>query len=189
MGTAIELEENSIIRGRVAPEEPAFQVVERHFGFEVRAYPASVQARTTVRGGYRENLGDGFRVLSSYIFGGNRAADGSSVAIEMTTPVACVDRGAVCVVSFTMPGSWTLARLPRPLDPRVALVPVPAGRWAALEFRGRATPEEVTARKEELRQLVAAAGLPEAGEMVLAQYDPPWALSASRRNEVLVPVA
>lgn len=189
MGTAVELEESSIIRSRVAAEEPAYDVVERHFGFEVRAYPACVQARTTVRGGYRENLADGYRVLSGYMLGGNRGADGAPVTLEVTAPICHVDRDTVSVVSIPIPAAWKREALPRPVDPRVALVPVPAQRWAALTFLGRATPEIVTGQKELLRQAVLAAGLTPNGEMILAQYDPPWALSATRRNEVLVPVA
>src|SRR5688572_24789640 len=104
MTVALDQDEISAIRARV---EPAYDVVEAHFGFEVRAYRAAIQVRTTVRGGYRENLGDGLRLLASYLFGGNRTADGASVSIDMTPPIAHVDRGDVSVISVSLPGPWT----------------------------------------------------------------------------------
>lgn len=174
---------------RAEVEVSGAEVVEVHFGFEVRACRPSIQVRTVVRGGYRENLGDAFRILAGYLYGGNRTPDGTSVDVACTGPIAHVDRGAVSVVAVTVEGAWALEELPKPLDPRVTLAPAAGGRFAVLPFTGRATAETVDMRKRELLQLVLAAGLEPIGELSVVQLDSPWVLSASRRNEIRVPVA
>lgn len=190
MSAAVEMLEPQSPPSRPAPAP--YEVLDRPSGFEVRgfevrAYGPTVQVRTVVRGGYRENLGEGFRILTNYLFGGNRAADGSSVTLDLPTPVGQVDRGAVSVVSVSLPG--TRQDVPRPVDPRVSLIDVPAGRWAALPFGGRASATVALERTDELLELARAAGLEVIGEVVVAQYDPPWTLPFGRRNEVLVLVA
>ncbi len=191
MEVAAYVEESSEIRRKVerGVEEPDYAIVERLPDFEVRVYGRLVQARVVVRGAFPESAGEGFRILSKYIFGGNRSADGASVCIEMTRPVGHIDRGANAIVSFTLPLQWRKAAdLPTPLDPRISLVEIPSGRWAAMAVAGRLTPASVAAAKAELRRLLEVNGRFVTGELVLAQYDAPWALSALPRNEILVPI-
>ena len=128
-------------------------------------------------------------MLAGYLYGGNRAADGTSVEIVATGPLTHLDRGAVSVIAMALPAAWGFDALPRALDPRVTVTRVPAARHAVLPFDGRATPEVVAARKAELLQLVDAAGLDPVGEIAVVHYEAPWVLSANRRNEVRVPIA
>jgi SOUL heme-binding protein len=184
---------------RAAPvEEPAYDVVSRRDGWEIRRYAPVVQAQITVTGPFRSAINEGFRALAGYIFGGN--APGASIAmtapvsaqaggqhIAMTAPVAAASEGPdAWTVAFTMPSSWALSDLPAPNDPRVRLVEVDGGDFAALRFGGWATAGRVAAKQATLLAAVADAGMPVGGAPVVAQYDPPW--SPVRRNEILVPL-
>ncbi len=184
----------------MAVEEPNFVVVRRDGKFEIRDYPAVVAAEVTVTGAQGEAARKGFRLLASYIFGGNTrkqsiamtapvAQRPTSEKIAMTAPVAQTQVGNDWVVRFTMPSAFTLEPLPAPNNPAVQLRVVPAARFAVLVFSGRARADLVAAKMAELHAWVQAQNLTETGEASLCQYNPPWTLWFMRRNEVMVPIA
>lgn len=184
-------------------EEPRYEVLHRYAGLEVRGYAASVVAETRVKGAYRESLNQGFRTLARYIFGGNLGAREIAMTapvnlqqaaqpgakIAMTAPVGHARADDGWVITFTMPASYTLASLPRPIDPQVSLHEVPAHKVAALRFSGWVSEELAERKKQELLAQLRQEQLVPAGEPVLAQYDPPWVLPFLRRNEVLIDLA
>ncbi len=199
----------------MAIEEPAFTVVESAGRIEVRDYAPFIVAETEVEGDLSTASNRGFRAIAGYIFGANRStrgADGAeriamtapvtaepaSEKIAMTAPVTVEpqDAGAADALAqarrwrihFVMPRQYTMATLPRPLDPAVTLREVPGGRWAVLVFSGLAGESKVRDNTAELLAWVAARGLQPAGAPQLARYDPPWTLPFLRRNEVLVPL-
>ncbi len=187
----------SVVGVRDAPE-PAFTVVERVGGLEVRAYEPRVLAETVVRGDETGARSEGFRRLAGYIFGGN----GTGGKIAMTAPVvqergrtlamtAPVEQGREAGgwrVAFVMPPGETLDTLPPPKDERVVLRAVPEERWAVRRYTGSTSPAAVAI---ETRALLAAlegsAWRPE-GEVAAWFYDPPWTLPPFRRNEAAVRV-
>ena len=107
----------------------------------------------------------------------------------MTTPVETRTTGAGrFAMRFFLPGEFTLATAPKPLDARVRLVELPEETLAALAFGGRAPPDEVSRRKRELMETLKPSAWRPAGEPVALFYDPPFALPFLRRNEVAVAV-
>jgi len=183
----------------MAVEEPPFQTVIRAGAFEVRDYPALIVAEVTVTGSRRAAASKGFRLLAGYIFGGNtrrqRVAMTAPVAqipasekIAMTAPVAQIADAGAWTVRFTMPHSYTLTALPVPTDPKVRLRQLNPTRFAVLRFSGLAGTSDVATKTAELRAAIATRGLPVAGPVTLAQYDPPWTLWFMRRNELMIPV-
>ena len=64
-------------------EEPEYEVLSEHEGFEVRKYSKSVQARILTPGNGWGGSSGGFRRIAGYIFGGNQ----SNQRIAMTAPV------------------------------------------------------------------------------------------------------
>ncbi len=180
-----------------AIEEPAYVLVEKFEGFEVREYAKRVVAQTRVRAESREASSAGFKILAGYIFGGNRSQasiamtapvgqERASEKIAMTAPVGQRRDADEWIVTFTMPGTYTLETLPEPLDARVELRETPARRVAVWRFSGNPRPEIVEERKRVLVERVVAQGLVAVGEPEYARYDPPWVLPLLRRNELWV---
>lgn len=181
---------------------PRYEEVPAVDGLEVRRYAPRVVARTRLARVDEASRSDGFRRLAGYIFGGNdggtRIAMTTPVTTEptftriaMTTPVeiASNDGGDGAVfMSFTMPGQWALADLPRPNDSNIELLEAPARLVAVIRFQGRPSPADFEAKQVELLRRVELAGMRPVGAAYTAQYDPPWVLPFLRRNEVLVAV-
>ncbi len=165
-------------------EHAPYQVVDRFADFEVRDYPATIEARTLVNNDSRRSLSSGFRRLAGYIFGGNQR----NQSIAMTAPVTSAPTATGWRMSFVMPASFSLNSLPEPIDGEVELVERPARKMAAIVFSGWATSTVARRMEARLLALLNEAGLEAAGEPVLAQYDPPMQLPFLRRNEVLVPL-
>jgi hypothetical protein len=131
-------------------EQADYTVVETMNGYEIREYPAHIVAQTTVQGSYGESMSNGFRIVAGYIFGGNtkresiamtapvvaQKEEGSQASerIAMTAPVVATDEGDSQVISFGMPRSYTLETLPKPNDPRVKIVMIPAKKYAVMRF-------------------------------------------------------
>jgi hypothetical protein len=184
----------------MAVEEPSFRIVVRETPFEIRDYPALVVAEVVVTGEQKEAASRGFRLLASYIFGGNKkrqdiamtapvTQERSSEKIAMTAPVIQTEDAGSWTVRFTMPSAYSLETLPEPNDPRVQLRMLAPTRFAVLQFSGLARPDDVASKTSELAALVQAKGLRVLGPPSLAQYNPPWTPWFMRRNEVMFPVA
>ena len=148
-------------------------------------------------GSFRPAVREGFRLLARFIFGQNRALDGSGPQrIAMTRPVAAApaqaERAAARTgwwVTFTMPASFRRETLPTPLDPRVEIRRRRGGLYAVARFAGVVTgPADWTDAEAAMRASLGTAGLTPAGPPVTAQYNGPWVPGPFRRNELLLPV-
>ncbi|NWG45985.1 MAG: heme-binding protein [Alphaproteobacteria bacterium] len=186
-------------------EEPAFGVERSEPPFELRRYAPMIVAEVEVGGSREQAVNAGFRILADYIFGGNAPretiemtapvtqsespAEPAGEKIAMTAPVQQTGREGRWTVRFVMPSEWTLDTLPRPNDPRIALVPVPERLLASVRFSGVPRETRLAEKSAALDAWIAAAGLTPRGEPVYAFYDPPWTLPFLRRNEVLREVA
>ena len=181
-------------------EEPAYRVQLRDGPFEVRDYPALVNAEVTVSGDQNHAAGQGFRILAGYIFGGNARRESIAMTAPVTllpisrkpglpTPLVEARGSGEWVVRFTMPKAYAIAMLPPPRDARVRLRVAPPTRVAVIRFSGVANPGAFEMQARALDAWLKRRALPAVGPATLAQYDPPWTLWFLRRNEVLIPVA
>ena len=162
-------------------EEPAYEVITTHDGFEVRRYGPTVQARVRTAGRDGGAASGGFRRVASYIFGGN--TEGTSIA--MTAPVHMWEEGGSGWLAFTMPSAYALETLPTPNDAGVRLHPTPVATVAVARFSGRTTPKKTARVEERLRAAIQQQGYETVGHAVLAVYENPWTtLPFMRRNEV-----
>jgi hypothetical protein len=197
----------------MAIEEPAFELIEKLEPYEIRQYRGFIVAETFVDGDLDAASNAGFRLIADYIFGNNLAVgskpgDNKNEKIAMTTPVAAEpvsEKIAMTVpvlaepqmagmnasrwrIHFVMPSQYSLATLPKPVNPAVQLRAVPGQRFAVLVFSGFAGAEKVQAKSDELLAWVKQRGLKARGVVQLARYNPPWTLPFFRRNEVMVEV-
>ena len=193
----------SIVGVRHGTEEPPYTVEQRTDGVEIRRYGPRVAAETTVTAGEEAARGKGFRRLAGYIFGGNhtdtkiamtapaaqQAGSARGRKIAMTAPVAQrAESNGDWVIRFFMPADKTMESLPRPDDPTVRLVTVPAETVAVRRFTGSGSPAAIASQTASLMHTLGNAGLEPAGEPVAWFYDPPWTVPMLRRNEVAVSV-
>ena len=179
-------------------EEPAFTVLDRPAGLEVRQYGPRIAAETTVTGRNERARNDGFGRLAGYIFGGNTTRTSiamtapvaqASEKIAMTAPVGQTPDGeGAWRIQFIMPSQYRLDTLPIPKDPSVRLVAIEPETFAVLRFSGSTGDKAVAERKAELLRRLTGSGWRAQGETVAWFYDPPWRLPSQRRNEVAVQV-
>jgi hypothetical protein len=184
----------------MATEEPRYAVALKEGNFELRDYPAMVAAEVSVTGDRSDASSEGFKLLAGYIFGGNTKKQsiamtapvaqtaGESEKIAMTAPVLQTGQTGSWTVRFLMPSGYTLDTLPKPNDPRVRLLPVPAARLAVVQFSGLAREDDVVAQTDLLNTFVASHQLKALGKPALARYNPPWTPWFMRRNEIMVAV-
>lgn len=180
-------------------EEPRYQLIATAGQAQIRRYAPRLAASVSVPGDEITARSAGFRILAGYIFGANTTSTSismtapvaqASTTIAMTAPVAQTQTPeGEWVVSFYMPSRYTLATLPRPLNPQIRLHEVGAQTEAVYTFSG--TPSAVAVSKAQALLISQLAGSPwTATAAPTAQfYDPPWTLPWLRRNEVTVAVA
>jgi len=203
----------------MAIEEPAFDRLERIENFEIRQYRPVIVAETIVDGDMSSATNSGFRLIADYIFGNNLSVRGAggkpSEKIAMTAPVqiepmARSEKIAMTApvkvepqtdpagglmqskqwrVQFSMPAKYSMADLPKPVNPAVTLREVPGKRYAVLVFSGFAGEEKVQQKTDELLLWLRGRDNKVVATPQLARYDPPWTLPFLRRNEILVEVA
>ena len=185
-------------------EQADYTVVETMNNYEIREYPAHIVAQTTVQGSYGESMSNGFRIVAGYIFGGNtkresiamtapvvaQKGEGSQASerIAMTAPVVATAEGDSQVISFGMPRSYTLETLPKPNDPRVKIVMIPAKKYAVVRFSWYRSDARVKNMQEKLLSALARDGIVAEGSIAYAGYNAPWTPPWMTRNEVLVEV-
>jgi len=189
------------VTGRI--EEPKYDVVARHDDMEVRAYAPRLLAETVVDGSFEQAPSEGFRRIAGFIFGKNKPGkevamtapvevipnsnETDSAKIAMTAPVTQqASASGKWTITFTMPASYTMESLPKPVDDRVTVRQLQPMKYVALRFGGFNTRSNVDESIARLRKLAAAQGFKLRGEPVYARYNPPWIPWFWRRNEILI---
>ncbi len=203
----------------MAIEEPGFELLLKEENHELRRYAPVVVAETVVDGDMDAASNKGFRLIADYIFGNNLGAGGTpekpsekiamtapvtvepalrSEKISMTAPVTVEPQvepaGAMMGtnrwrVHFVMPSRYSLATLPKPVNPAVSLRAVPGKTYAVLIYSGFNTEARVQKKSDDLSSWVKAKNMTALGSPQLARYDPPWTLPFWRRNEIMLEVS
>ena len=186
----------------MAIEEPRYFVLENTPPFELRSYEPMIVAEVQVDGDLDTASRQGFQLIAAYIFGKNQVNDSTdsgapimieerpskSAKIAMTAPVIVENSAERWTVSFVMPAEYTLATLPKPLDPRVQIRTLPAVKKAVIQFTGFYNSQKVTEKTIELEGWIRGNNLQAIGSPQFARYNPPWTLPFLRRNEILINV-
>ncbi|MGP5372401.1 SOUL family heme-binding protein [Psychrobacter alimentarius] len=191
----------------MAIEEPNYTVLSQVEDFELRRYDEQLVAQTWVSGDQDTASRQGFKILADYIFGNNTAPSGESSKISMTAPVtmqsdnlngqasrkiamsapvSMQQNNGKWRVQFTMPSQYTMQTLPKPNNPDVKIVQVPAQTYGVIKFSGLAGSKKVAKKTETLKSWMQTQKLVITGTPELARYNPPWTLPFMRRNEVMM---
>nr|XP_010931138.1 heme-binding-like protein At3g10130, chloroplastic [Elaeis guineensis] len=190
-------------------ETVKFRVLKRTEQYEIREVEPYFIAKTTMPGktGFDFNgSSQAFNVLASYLFGKNTAGEQMEMTtpvftrkvqsggenMDMTTPVITKQSGdqGKWQMSFVMPSKYG-ANLPLPKDPSIAIKEVPSKIVAVMAFSGFVTDEDVKHRESKLREALRSDTQFQVKEDALvevAQFNPPFTLPFTRRNEITLEV-
>ncbi|NQV73832.1 heme-binding protein [bacterium] len=116
-----------------------------------------------------------FRVLASYIFGGNETGE----SISMTAPVINDE-----TMSFILPEGMTEASTPAPAGQDIDFKTVPPRTLAVLTFGWFSGTERVEKMVERLESVLRQNEIPYIGKAILMRYNDPATPPFMRRNEV-----
>jgi len=188
----------------MATEEPKFESLRKEDKVEIRRYGPVIVAETIVDGDMDSASNRGFQLIAGYIFGNNERiamtapvvaeAQSGAEKIAMTVPVSIepqiADDSKMAGaqrwrIHFVMPSRYTLATLPKPLNPQVKLREIPAKTYAALTYSGFNTESKVQENTDQLLDWLKTQKIETIGKPQLARYNPPWTLPFLRRNEIL----
>jgi hypothetical protein len=183
-------------------EQAHYAVVKKMSGYEIREYPARVVAQATVPGSYADALSAGFRIVAGYIFGGNIKKESmamtapvvaqqggkTSERTAMTAPVVAAAEGDSLTISFGMPRSYTLETLPKPNDPRVKIVMIPAKTYAVMRFSWVRSDARIKSTQDKLLSALARDKVAAQGSTAYAGYNAPWTPPWMIRNEILAEI-
>ncbi|KQJ99733.1 heme-binding-like protein At3g10130, chloroplastic [Brachypodium distachyon] len=190
-------------------ETVQFRVLKREEDYEIREVESYYIAETTMPGRTGFDFGGSsrsFNVLASYLFGENtrseqmemttpvltRKAEIGSEKMDMTTPVITkksADENK-WKMSFVMPSKYG-PDLPKAKDPSVTIKEVPRKIVAVVAFPGLVTDDDISQRESRLRQALqkdTQYRVKEDSVVEVAQYNPPFTLPFTRRNEVALEV-
>jgi hypothetical protein len=179
-------------------ETPDYMVSSKSGNLEIREYGPTIVAEATVEGERDQAIRRGFRIIADYIFGNNLSStkvamtapviQQSSEKIAMTAPVIQQAKGTSWNVRFVMPSKYTIETLPKPVNPQVALIEVPATRFAVIRFSGFAGQVSLDKQEALLRAFMAERSLVAASLPQYAYYNAPWTLPFMRRNEIMIEI-
>lgn len=162
-------------------EQLKYQVIKSYDKFEIRRYePALFSSVVLEKKGYKENSGEGFRILAGYIFGDNV----SNEKIAMTSPVA-MELGDTSKMMFMVPGAYELESLPNPNNRKIVFEKRGEKIMAAIQFGGWADDEKIEKYKSILISELENEKLIHNGKFTFLGYNAPFELT-NRRNEITV---
>ena len=91
-------------------------------------------------------------------------------------------------ISFVMPKKHSLDTLPVPTKEDVIIKEKELGLVAAISFGGWATEKIAKKYIKRLELLIKEENLVKFNEIIVAQYNAPWAIPPFRKNEILIPI-
>lgn len=113
----------------------------------------------------------------------------ASATIAMTAPVAQSQSSpGHWTITFFMPAQYTIATLPKPADPSINIIEVPAQTYAVYRYSGIPGHAATAAAHASLLRALSATNYTANGEITDWFYDPPWTIPMLRRNEAAIPV-
>ena len=180
-----------------AIEQPAYVVLQTTDVFEIRKYEPYVVAELVVAGPATDAGNQAFPILAGYIFGKNngerkfdmtapvtQTAVSAPLKLEMTAPVTQTPAAGGFLVQFMMPGAYTLATLPEPLDARVKLRAIPGQTVAVIKYSGTWSQANYDEHLGMLKKALAQANITTQGEPIYSRYNAPFTPWFLRTNEI-----
>ncbi|OEL25766.1 Heme-binding-like protein [Dichanthelium oligosanthes] len=156
-------------------ETVPFRVLKREADYEIREV---------------ENTTSEQMEMTTPVF--TRKGEPSRETMDMTTPVITKKSAGEnkWKMSFVMPAKYG-SNLPRPKDPSVTIKEVPSKIVAVSAFSGLVTDDDISQRESKLRESLqkdTEFRVKDDSVVEVAQYNPPFTLPFTRRNEIALEV-
>lgn len=185
--------------GLHSADEPSYQVLHDEGSIQIRHYPSLVVAQTEVTADYKNASSLAFQRLAAYIFGNNKKQQSIAMTapviqqqhaerLPMTAPVMQQKSGAVWVMAFVLPQSYSLSTAPMPLDSSVLIQEIPDKKVATMRYTGSLSEQGIEKKSAELTDWLIKQHYKAISPPRSAAYDPPWTLPFLRRNEVHIDI-
>tara|TARA_B100001250_G_C19618030_1_gene708040 strand:- start:118 stop:690 length:573 start_codon:yes stop_codon:yes gene_type:complete len=165
-------------------KEPSFTLLQSKGNIEIRQYKECIVARTSLIKNQRESDNNMFRVLASYIFGGND----NNESIPMTAPVTTFEDTNSYNMLFYMLESNEINDLPNPSGQNITFDKFDLGKCAVIKFSWYVNDKKINKYQKKLKKFIADSGYKIESPFMVNRYDSPWTLPFMRRNEVLVQI-
>jgi hypothetical protein len=143
----------------------AYTVMERAGGYDVRRNEPFVVAQIPVTGLTDPLLERSSGIAREYVRGNNITlssmagdAEPSGEALARSVPTLVYQQRGTWFVASILPPELRIMTVPRPNDPRIRLVEVPAQTVAVLSLRGDVSPDDISAKGDALLAMLAADG-------------------------------
>ena len=166
---------------RAETEIQKYKTLYKDDKFEIRFYPQAILASVSMKGNYDNSRNSGFRMLASYIFGGNDA----NQKIAMTAPVRMSSNAGTSTMSFVLPSEMKYDKLPEPLNNDIVLHRSEPVYAAVVRFGGYTNNSEIERYKKELNAILNNMGIAHKDNFEFLGYNAPYDF-LNRRNEVWV---
>ena len=162
-------------------KEPAYKLIEQKGNIEIRDYNQYVIAKTSTKISDNKEDNNMFRTLAGYIFGGNA----NNQSIPMTAPVITKNNGSDYDMIFFMLDVDSPDQLPNPNNQNVVLENMEIGKAVTITFGMWTTESRVEYYKKLLDKYIVENNLKIDSELMVAQYNSPWAIPPFRKNELI----
>ncbi len=165
-------------------KEPEYTLLEKHGSIEIRKYSEYVIAKTSIDRGSMELNNNMFRVLASYIFGGNSKNE----SIPMTAPVITDENDSSYNMIFFMLDVNTPDELPQPNNQNIKIETMNIGKTISITFGMWATKDRIERNKQKLDKYIRKNHIQVNSTLMVAQYNSPWTIPPFRKNELIYKV-
>ena len=183
IGVAVLIALAVLSRSVFGLEKPQYTLVSKTGKLEIRTYEPVMLASTNLKGEYREETRNGFRIIANYIFGGNKEAE----KVAMTAPVLVENPDdADFTMAFVMPKDSVEKGLPTPQTDQLQLQSQNWGTVAVWSFGGWATEDRLAKEWTKMQEAMRGQNLSADAYDWIAQYNPPSMPPPFRHNEIWV---
>ena len=162
-------------------KQPSYNLISKDGNIELREYSEYVIAKTVIDYGNLDEDNNMFRKLGGYIFGNNA----KNKSIPMTAPVITQSTTSGYEMIFFMLNVDSPDKLPKPNRDDVILETMNIGKTISINFGMWATESRVASYKKILDQYIKDNNIEIASNLMVAQYNSPWALPPFRKNELI----
>lgn len=164
-------------------EKVTYTLIEKRSGYEVREYASHIVAQVVQTGDMASVELDSQTILAGFFFGGNAI----QASIPVTAPVIIQSNANRTTVAYFMPQQYTgINSIPKPNDPRVELLTLPAFKAAVYTVRGSLTEEEFNHEAELFITKLKVDGITVVSKPFLMKSYQPRTIWFMKKNEVVV---